>query len=228
MNIQSTTAYFADISPLSDASLFSRVYESVSSERKAKTDRMRFMKDKILSLGAEYLLMCACRDFGIDYRDERIVTGECSKPFFTFSPYFFNLSHSGERAMCIMSRFPAGCDVEKVATPDIKIAERFFAADEYDLINSCSTPKEQNAMFFRIWTLKESFVKCTGQGFHLPPDSFSIQLADGIKVRQTYDGGEYSFFENHFDDGYRYACCIRAGSRGAGTDTVQWKHIIIE
>ena len=48
--------YTADVRELDDPELFRFVYNGVSSDRKAKTDRMVFDKDKKLSLGAGALL----------------------------------------------------------------------------------------------------------------------------------------------------------------------------
>lgn len=226
-----TRVYLADASSLQDDSLFEAVYLSVSEERRKKTDRIRFRKDKCLSLGAEYLLMCACREFGIDYKNESIIKTGFSKPVFSDSRVHFNLSHSGERVMCIMSEFPVGCDVEKKHPVNLRIAKRFFAEDEYRAIESCETQEAREDMFFRLWTLKESFMKCTGLGLSLPLNGFSISVNGGEAcVKQSVDQACYTLFERNYDDGYRYAWCIK-GSSGvpdvSGSE-VQWKQIEIQ
>lgn len=204
-----TSVYIADIAPLRNSELFDTLYKSVSEERRERTDRMRLEKDKCLSLGAEYLLMSACRDFGIDYKKERIITDAFSKPKFADFPVYFSLSHSEERVMCIMSELQVGCDVEKNHPIDLRIARDFFFEDEFRVIEACTTQKEQMAMFFRLWTLKESFMKCTGLGVRLPLDSFAILLEpDGIKVNQTVDDSKYLLFEKNLHDGYSYAWCL--------------------
>ena len=55
----------ADTKELEDERLYRRLYSSVSLERKEKADRMRFMKDKCLSLGAGVLLETALREAGV-------------------------------------------------------------------------------------------------------------------------------------------------------------------
>ncbi|MBO6268186.1 MAG: 4-phosphopantetheinyl transferase family protein, partial [Clostridium sp.] len=63
-------------------------------------------------------------------------------------------------------------------------------------------------LFFRFWTLKESFMKATGLGFRLPLDAFSIIPGpEGVTLRQQVDSRQYYFREYDLQDGYRYALC---------------------
>ena len=205
-----TKIYIADTAPLQDEAVFAGYYRLVSERRKEKTDRMRFLKDRCLSLGVEILLMEACKDFGVSYRDETVFTNRCSKPFFSHSGVQFNLSHSGERAMCVMSENPVGCDVEQTGRPDLKIAKRFFSAFEIAEIQSCAGPEAQADCFYRFWTLKESYIKCVGKGLYLPLDAFSISLRGDPGGRtQCIDGSTYSLGEFSPGDGYRYAWCLK-------------------
>ena len=85
--------YAADTSALCNQELFDKLYGKVSESRRRKTDRLHFMKDKCLSLGVEFLLMCACDDFGLDYAGMEITENEFSKPGFKDCSVYFNLSH---------------------------------------------------------------------------------------------------------------------------------------
>lgn len=201
--------YTADVSPLEDDALFEKAYQLVSEERKKKTDRMKQKKDKMLSLGAECLLIYACRNFGIDYDNEEILQSEYSKPCFANTPLFFNLSHSESRVMCVMADTEVGCDTEKIGKADIKIAKRFFSEEEYTMLEECETEKEKKNLFYRLWVLKESFMKCTGLGFHIPLDSFSIIPGETVKIKQSVDESRYGFIESETADGYKYAVCVK-------------------
>lgn len=206
-----TKVYVSDVSPLLDDGVFEAVYGSVSKVRKAKTDKLRFRKDKCLSLGAEYLLMKACGDFGINYRRARFgITAE-NKPCIRNSGLCFNLSHSENRVMCIVSPFHVGCDVEHVHPVDLDIAKRFFHENEYAMLEACTDDTEREQLFFRLWTLKESFIKCTGLGFRLPFSNFSVSFPDGkIMLEQSVDEHVYSMFGCSPVPGYHYAWCIRS------------------
>ena len=221
--------YTADVTPLENSDLFRNVYWCVSEERRKKTDRLRFAKDKYLSLGVECLLLCACRDFGVDYKRQRIVADAFSKPKFADSPLHFNLSHSGQRVLCAMSALPVGCDVEKRHAVSLNIAKRFFFEDEYRAIEACQTQEEQEALFFKLWTLKESFMKCTGLGFRLPLNAFSVSAEVGeIRVKQFVDDAHYTLSERSTDDGYQYAWCIKDETAGRRAYDVQWKQMELD
>lgn len=221
-------AYLTDVTPLFDDAAFGRLYEKVSDRRREKTDRFRYKKDRCLSLGAEFLFMTACQDFGIDYKNASVSLSERSKPFFTDIPVFFNLSHSGTRAMCVMSDMPVGCDVEKIKDADIRIADRFFSPAERSLLENRSSPADISEMFYRLWTLKESYIKCIGMGLSLPLGSFSVTFGDeGIGIEQDGTSGCFRLFEHCPDNGYRYAWCIKNDTKGdAALDTgIYWKDI---
>lgn len=204
MEIQILTA---DVDELQDPSLYLRLYESVSRERREKADRMRFQKDKRLSLGAGALLEAALSRLGI--YDFAFSYGKYQKPRLKNTDGIqFNLSHSGSKVMCVISDSDIGCDVEKVTDISIEIAERFFFSEEYRALCSCTEGVGRNELFFRYWTLKESFMKATGLGFMLPLDAFCVLLEkEKIAVRQSVDERQYFFKEFHQDDGYRYAVC---------------------
>lgn len=222
------TAYIADTSTLADETLFNRLSGLVSDERRGKMDRMRFSKDKSLSLGVELLLMRACADFGVDYSKQRILYDEYQKPRFAEGNVHFNLSHSDDRVMCVMAPDRVGCDVEHITDIDLDIAKNFFFKEEYAAIAKRRTRPEMNDTFFRLWTLKESFMKCTGLGFHLPLNEFSVSIeTDEVAVRQSVDDARYRFFEYDADDDYKYAVCLRYVEpiNDMPDDHVQWKHV---
>lgn len=210
-----TRIYIADISPLKNETIFAEYYDRVSVRRKEKVDRMYFQKDKCLSLGAGLLLRQACKDFGIDYQDVTFTENRYSKPFFNKSNIQFNLSHSGERAMCIMSESAVGCDVEQVGRPDLQIAQKYFSGYEYAEILSRADPMEQADCFYRLWTLKESFIKCIGEGLFLSLNEFTVLLdREPARIIQTIDEAAYSLGEYNRGDEYKYSWCLRNTKSG--------------
>ncbi|AMK14015.1 4'-phosphopantetheinyl transferase [methanogenic archaeon mixed culture ISO4-G1] len=207
-----TVTYCADTAPLNDRELYGRFYLEMPDYRRSKIDYLAFDKDRIQSMGVEILLRRALEDHGVDYRSLDISTGRYGKPYFNGCGLCFNLSHSEERVMCSVSEDDVGCDVEKVHTIDLGIARRYFFGSEYETICSEKDLERKYDLFFRFWTLKESFMKATGLGFELPLDSFRIELGDRITVDQKVDGRDYRFMEYTLSDGYRYAVCSPDGS----------------
>lgn len=215
--------YVGDARPLYEQATFDRLYQAASEERKAKTDRLRLWKDKCLSLCAEALLSHACDEFGIPQKERTQVLGRYSKPSFSATDVEFNLSHSGTKALCVMSDLPVGCDIEQLRGYKARIAERRFTGSEQALLAACPDGKAREEMFYRIWTMKESFLKCTGRGLSLPMDSFSVipEAPGRARVEQNADGNAYLIFEGALsfpgasEEDYRYAVCVQVPAEDA-------------
>ena len=204
-----TILYTADVGCLADKELYNKALAAVPPSRREKIGRYHFDRDKYLSLGAFSLLRHALAERGIPMPPDFSV-GENGKPYIENVPVHFNLSHSGTFALCAVSDHEVGCDIERIARADLKIAKRFFTASEYASILAAPTEDEQNIVFFRLWTLKESFLKVTGQGMRLPLDSFEITRNDHgvIRVRQSFDDKQYRFETYDGIDGYAAAVCV--------------------
>ena len=93
----------------------------------------------------------------------------------------FNVSHSGNLALCAVGRERAvGVDVEAIrsdfATGDI--ARRFFAPAEVTALEALP-PEARVEAFFACWTRKEAYIKARGIGVALGLDRFEVSLAPG-------------------------------------------------
>lgn len=199
--------YAFDVSPFKEEDLFSAALRAISPERKAKADRLLSPEKKMLSVGAALLL-----DYALGKSGEKapfaIRLGENGKPFLENGKTHFSLSHSGKWAICAVSEHEIGCDVEKIAEANLLLAKRFFTEKESAEILSRQTEEERNALFFRYWTLKESFQKATGLGFALPMKSFEIEPGERISLTQSVDRRQYCFRE--YPDLSGYACSVCA------------------
>lgn len=106
----------------------------------------------------------ACRPAAIAFR-----LGEYGKPELCGHPLAFNLSHSQDKLLIAVSDLPmVGVDVETIKPRKgmTEIARRCFSAREFDYWQTLS-PSQQSRMFFRLWTIKEAFVKAVGRGIAL-------------------------------------------------------------
>ena len=99
----------------------------------------------------------------------------------------------------------------------IHIGEAIPKRDQRDL---------RSDLFFRYWTLKESFLKATGLGMKLPMDEFQIRLGTDIDVIQSVDSRRYTFRE--YDDlpGCRCALCAAGDCRDTELRIVDLKKIL--
>lgn len=211
--------YLADTSVLRARAVYARLYEDMSEARKRRIDRLRFPGDRRRSLGAGVLLRRALSEAGVD--EQIFVYGDYGKPRLAGDPgVHFNLSHAGDRAMCVISEHRVGCDVERRSRRGVQVAERFFAPAEYERIQA-APESGRDALFTRLWALKESFLKATGLGLTLPLGAFSINLdGDRITVKQDVDSNDYRFFELDPADEYQYAVCEQNGPDEP--PTVEW------
>jgi 4'-phosphopantetheinyl transferase len=92
----------------------------------------------------------------------------------------FNLSHSGDWAMCAVSAHTeVGIDIEKFRPQSAayrrKLAQRFFSVQEHQAMQSIDDAGT-NAAFFSGWTRKEAYIKCHGKGLTIPLSAFSVSI----------------------------------------------------
>lgn len=175
----------------------------LTQERRAKTERYRGREARLRSLAAGLLLD---RVFG--KRAVEICHNEFGKPFLEGGP-FFNLSHSGNRVvLAVNSSKQIGCDIQQWQDIHPKlIVKHFFHPKEYDLYQKTAEPDRQ-AVFYRIWTLKESYLKMIGKGFSFPPDRFRFELIPTIRIMELPVTNPSPFFSlSETKDGYTLAIC---------------------
>ena len=203
MTVEIPRLYAASTDVLNSPFLFEKAFRKATPYRKEKTERYKFRKDKNLSLGAEMLLFYALKDIGYNKTPEYI-SGTNGKPYLKDKDIFFNLSHSEEYVLCGISNSEIGCDIQKVGKADLKISERFFTENEHKKILSAENG-DKDRMFYRIWTLKESFIKANGKGLNIPLDSFEILPQKIPKVKHT---GETELYFKEFSDINGYCCSL--------------------
>lgn len=199
--------YIANTAPLGEEEVYRLLYHSMDQDRRAKADRFLFAKDKRLCIGAGALLRAALEKEGI-FRYS-IAKHPGGKPYLAGNGnLYFNLSHSGEMVMCAISDREVGCDVEKKDGFDRKLADYVMTDDDLNRIYQQEGEQGRADMFFRLWTLKESYMKATGLGILLEPKTFGMEFYQGgIRAVPCADSRKFYFREYLTDDGYCYSCC---------------------
>lgn len=197
------------ISELNTQERYESALALLSSQRREKVLRIKPEEGRKLSLMAGLLLERALKEAGIN--EYEIEYRENSKPYLKGrDDIYFNLSHSKEMAICVLSPYEVGCDIEAIGEAREKIARRYFTQEEQEFVFS----KENG--FFRMWTLKESFLKVTGKGLCLNMADFSIDaLPEEITVKQSVDGRKYTFAEVNDFAGYCCAVCLADAKEGS-------------
>ena len=163
----------ADASVLADEALFDAALRLVPPDRQQKVRRFAVAPARRLSLCAGLLLGEALSRLGI--RSYELEDGAYGKPHLKSCPdIHFNLSHSGDYALCAVSTGEIGCDIQQMSGSSPDIARRFFTDAETAAIQAAGDEDAQGELFFRIWSLKESVIKATGQGLRTPLGSFEV------------------------------------------------------
>jgi 4'-phosphopantetheinyl transferase len=157
-------------------------------EEITRADRFRFTVDRDTFVAAHTLARTMLGGMmGLHPDSFRYVIGRYGKPAIASCPggdlIHFSISHTRGLAACAVARhFELGLDVEAMKQwhADFDMVCRLFSPEEAKLINEAS-PDRRADLFFRLWTLKESFVKATGEGLHRPLNSFSFKL-DPVRI----------------------------------------------
>ena len=145
---------------------------------------LRYLRpcDRKLSLGAWRLMESSLKRHGFSAKS--VIIGKNGKP--ECEGIYFNLSHSADMVLCVISDTPVGCDIEKVTDAPMEVAEHYFSEKECRYIAAAQNTADADRRFFRLWTMKESYMKMTGEGMSLSPDRLETDpegltiLRDGI------------------------------------------------
>lgn len=204
-----TRVYIADTSELlQQQSLFDLGMKRVSEQRRAKVERTRRPINKALSLGAGILLAQGLLKAGIPSSKHQFYCNEYGKPYLSGGELFFNLSHSGTYVAAVLSEREVGIDIQKYTTYRADIIKRFFCPEEQSVLEHC-LPEEQARLFFRYWTLKESYVKMCGAGLAMVLRHYTVVLGEQVRIKYAGQVQLASFAELPTDN-YTVSVCEKS------------------
>lgn len=177
--------YIIDTRIFEDKEKLQRAYDMLSPARKRKVEKLRFEKDRLLSIGAGFLLE-KVKEEAIDQVREnlqekqldeekfgQIELSEYGKPYFPNLPIHFSLSHSGIYAVCAISDNEIGIDIEQKERCKKNIARAILTEYEKSFYDDTSE------MLCSYWTAKEAVLKLFGTGFHKAATEVEVVLAAG-------------------------------------------------
>ena len=155
-----------DVSTLEDAVVFDAYLQTVRPDRRERIEKMRFDSGKRLCLGAGIVTERALSYAGCE--DSEIVITPAGKP--TAEGCFFNVSHTGEIAVCAVSDREVGIDIERPRKLSYAVIDRAFTPHEIRMAGG------DTDRFVRLWTIKESVMKWYGLGLGLMPEHIDISM----------------------------------------------------
>lgn len=150
---------------------------------------------------AHSLLKDLLKKYNIDYNAETAIgKNRYGKPFLADYPHIrFNVSHAKGIAACIVENRECGIDCEQVRNYYPNVAKRVFADSELALLEA-APDAEKDLLFFRLWTLKEAYVKAIGQGISYPMREVAFSFENGQVVcsDKNYDFRQYILKNEQF------------------------------
>jgi phosphopantetheinyl transferase len=124
---------------------------------------------------------------------------ELGKPFLhpnQFMNLHFSVSHTKNDVAIAVATFPLGLDLEF-------IQDQYPQSIEKRLVHPDDQLKVENSrQFFQLWSIKEAFVKYTGQGLRLPLNEIVVANTDLAclklqSAQQHAEVREVQLLENH-------------------------------
>ena len=184
--------YIMDIKEVEKSGILEeRMFASLGKQRQEKIEKCRHDKDKIRSLCAGALLCLGVMEweegengfslqemeagkvnwemfsefFGKTGKDITCDFGRNGKPFFVNYPHIqFNLSHSGDYVAGAFDSRPVGVDIQVHRKIKDNMARHFLHDKELGAVALQENETEKEKLLCRLWAIKESYVKLTGEG----------------------------------------------------------------
>lgn len=192
--------YVMDTTCLGEPVIFENAQKELPGMRLERVKKARGEENKRQELAAGLLLVYGLRSYGIDAATQEFAIGKNGKPYLKNRPdIHFNLTHSGTYAAAAFSDKEVGIDLEYKCHNIEKIAKRFFAKQEAEVITSCMDEKEKQTLFLRYWTLKESVLKVTGQGMYLSMQDFAFTLGAEVQIDWASSDPDTQYFFREFE-----------------------------
>lgn len=190
--------YKIHIQTLSDPAMDISSMEGLPRERREKCLRYKMEADRKRCLGAGKLIQQILQDH---HCTSEISYGTNGKP--EAEGVHFSIAHSGDYVIGVASDVPIGCDIEKMKDSPVRVAKRYFTPAEQTYLDAC---EDRGSAFWKLWTLKESYVKMTGEGLSLPLDQFEIDLTPDITLKRQ-DKIQKCTLKHMMFDGYCVGIC---------------------
>lgn len=123
---------------------------------------------------------------------EYLMVSKYGKPYLNKKNIYFNISHSFNIAAIAVSTMNLGLDIEKIRPYDTRLVDKVIC--ENGRIQLLKNP-DDNSLFYKYWTAKESIIKYDGKGLRIDLQS--------IDVKKILD-----FQEKNIEDFNKEVTCI--------------------
>lgn len=166
---------------------------SIHGEERSRIEKFVYRRDALASLVGRLLTRAyCCTAAGLSWDRLDLRRDQNGKPYLKCDGNVkFNVSHQGKYVVLAgeaSDRVESlGVDVMKQeytggkpVAEFFRLMEKNFARNEWTWIDRPSDHVEKTRRFFRLWTLKESYVKATGTGITVPLDEIEFTVPSDL------------------------------------------------
>lgn len=161
----------------------------------AETDYESVKKQLIYLYCSSHNIVC---NLIADFREDKN-----GRPFITKGSLYLSISNKNNYIILCFSQYSeVGIDMEKIATFNQQISDRFFSEEEKQYLSNCHN---SDYLFYRLWTMKESYAKITGSTL---VESLKNSFVDNNNIQNTCVFKSKIIIFNSFDiDDYMITIC---------------------
>lgn len=164
----------------------------------------RKLADELLDYGLQEM-------FQVDGTEKRIEKESNGKPFLKgMEQYHFNISNTDGMVVCAVSDMEIGVDAEKKKPFRKGILRKCAGPGEKAYILEAEENVQQD-LFFRLWTLKESYIKMTGEGMRIPLNEVEFDIIEEEEDIQITCSKEGKFYQKNNKE-YWMSLCTKASA----------------
>ncbi len=200
-----------------------KIIAKLDSDRQSRLSAIKHKGSYARSVFAGLLLRYAFLEAGNSearWRKVNISRGEYGKPYIKGNgDFFYSLSHSGDWVICAADISPIGVDIQEKRKWSMNTAKRFYSREEYERIIECGSvsPMQQETLFYKMWTAKESCVKLTGRGIGA---GISGYVTDE-EFRHIYENENNCFNIKIYDAIENYIACVCSKGENFPTEIIE-------
>ncbi|MFA7553432.1 MAG: 4'-phosphopantetheinyl transferase superfamily protein [Spongiibacteraceae bacterium] len=212
--------WMLDIQQVSDQQL-AGFRQLMSAQELERNQRYRFAKDQKRDCITRGLVRTTLSRYS-DLAPEAWAfnKGDHGKPEIINSPVplRFNLSHTFRYIVCAVTpRWNVGVDVEHTERKnDVReIAKHYFSEQEVSDLFALDEVQQLDT-FFDYWTLKEAYMKASGEGLSLGLGNFSFNLGNPISlslsevIKDSASDWHFQLYHPRID--HRMAVAVKSGA----------------
>lgn len=219
--------YAVEVGELTETDYYQYIIDYLCEETKMKLEKYHNIEDRIRS-GVGVCLIKYMLSMALEGMEEEVLVkrNQCGKPYLlNYENPQFNISHSGNWVVGAIGSGEIGIDIERKDSILVSQFKKIFSEEEWESIKNS---KDSLDIFYRLWTMKESYVKAEGRGLTIPLNSFQINLSD-YKVKDL-DGNHIKNYNikqiEKFSENYNLAICYETNQRVDDVKIIRTKELM--